>query len=167
MCKIIHELCPNISIGVQGLVNGKPYDTIGLYCYPDDDGYWGEQEVSNVIINQDERLKVVSVTLSVDIDSSIIIDKTKCKKEKKMNEELVKLSSVLGLINEERCESINLCIMLKTGRYVYLHSEADVLLGLDIIQDCFVDEICTIDPDTEEEGTLYIRASKKEENEND
>lgn len=160
MCKIIHELWPETIIGVQGLVDGNPCDSIALYVYPDDDSYWGEQEVSRVDIGRDDRLKIVSVTLSVDIDSSIVIDRIKRKKGEKMSKdkEPVKLSSILDLFDDD--EGANISIKLKTGKYVHLHGEIGTLRELDIIQGCFVVGMGTEDPDTEEE-ILYILVEKQ------
>lgn len=142
MCEIIHELCPSMGIGVQGLVDGNP-----VYKYPDSDGAVGDQEASRVELHSAGRMGYTSATVSFDSD------KTYYKKEEKMSKEQskepVKLSSVLELFNND--EDMNICIELKTGKHVYLHGEADTLRGLDIVQGCIVDNISALDPNNGEE----------------
>lgn len=78
---------------------------------------------------------------------------------RKSNEvkEPVKLSSVLELFDED--EHIDIRITFNSGKYVDLHTETETLRNLDVVQDCFVDNISTVDPSIEGDG-FYILAHK-------
>lgn len=175
MCKIIHELWPETIIGVQGLVDGNPCDSIALYVYPDDDSYWGEREVSRVEISRNEHLKVVSVTLSVDIDSSIVIDRTKCEKEEKMksddkkdNREPLKLLTQLSYIEGDEGDDVWLEIRLEKrnkhgSKYICVEGFASNLKDEPgMFEDYYVERILYDEPD-DGERTLLIQAVKEEQ----
>ena len=178
MCKIVHELCPNVLIGVQGLVDGNPYDTIGLYCYPDDDSYWGAQEVQSVEIDSDEHLKPVNVTLRVDIDSSIVIDRTKSKKEKNMNQsqnkEPLKLLTLLSYVVGDEDGYDDTWIEIRLGsiggydnKYVFVEGFASNLKDEPaMFENYYVDRILYDEPDEGERHMLIQAVKEKKINEN-
>lgn len=174
MCNIIHELCPTAIIGIQGLVDGNPCDSIALYVYPDDDSYWGEREVSRVDIGRDDRLKIVSVTLSVDIDSSIVIDRTKCKKEVKekmeqsQNKEPLKLLTQLSYIRGDEGDDVWLEVRLETrdehgsGYFLFVEGFAEALKSQPgMFENYYVERILYDEPE-EGERHLLIQAVKEE-----
>lgn len=173
MCKIIHELCPSVSIGVQGLVDGNPHYTIGLYCYPDDDDYWGEQEVQSVEVDSDEHLKPVNVTLRVYIDTSTVIDRTKGKKEKYMNQsqnkEPLKLLTELSYIEGDEGDDVWLEIRLEKrnkhgSKYISVGGLASNLKDEpSMFEDYYVERILYDEPDGGER-TLLIQAVKEKQN---
>ena len=173
MCKIIHDLYPYATIGIVGLVDGNPHDSIGLYAYPDDDSYWGNSEVSRVEINRNEHLKVVSVTLSVDID------RTKCEKEdmmksddKKDNREPLKLLTLLSYIVGDEDDDVWIEIRLgkrneHSNKYVFVEGFASNLKDEPaMFENYYVDRILYDEPD-EGERHMLIQAVKEEKiNEN-
>lgn len=129
MFKIVHELCPTAMIGVQGLVNGNPYDTIALYVYPDDDGFWGEREVVQVKSETDQHLKVVSVTLSVNMDGGRSKKDVKEKMEQRNNNEPLKLLTMLAYLECDEGSDIWLAIRLEKrgengSRYLFVEGYA-------------------------------------------
>lgn len=166
MFKIVHELCPTAMIGVQGLVNGNPYDTIALYVYPDDDGFWGEREVVQVESETDQHLKVVSVTLS------IVIDRTNHKKEKDMNQsqnkEPLKLLTQLSYIEGDEGDDVWLEIRLEKrnkhgSKYICVEGFASNLKDEPgMFEDYYVERILYDEPD-DGERTLLIQAVKEEQ----